>query len=65
MKNVQFVKVNVAVVEEYGGPEHEKRDEELKTDVPNEIVNDSQERPEGRALDDMAESVKETFDFIV
>ncbi|KAK1932149.1 hypothetical protein X943_001485 [Babesia divergens] len=59
MKNVQIVKVKVAAVEEYGSPEQERRDEEGETDVPKEIVNDSQESLEGRALDDIFELVKE------
>ncbi|KAK1935517.1 hypothetical protein X943_001629 [Babesia divergens] len=55
MENVQIVKVDVAVVEECGYPEYDNRDDEGKTDGPKEIVNDSQESLEGRALDDMAE----------
>ncbi|KAK1938469.1 hypothetical protein X943_001512 [Babesia divergens] len=55
MKNVQIVNVDVAEVKEYGGPKQEKRDEEGKTDVPKEIVNDSHESLEGGALDDNAE----------
>ncbi|KAK1937963.1 hypothetical protein X943_001907 [Babesia divergens] len=61
MENVQFVKVHVAAVEECGCPEHENRDDEEETNVPNEIVNDSQESLEGRALNDKAELVKEVF----
>ncbi|KAK1939067.1 hypothetical protein X943_000212 [Babesia divergens] len=61
MENVQIVKVDVAVVEEYGGPEYDNRDDEGKTDGPKEIVDDSQESVEGRALDDKAELVKEIF----
>ncbi|KAK1932178.1 hypothetical protein X943_001801 [Babesia divergens] len=61
MKNVQIVNVDVAEVKECGGPEYDNRDEELKTNGPKEIVNDSQESLEGRALDDMAELVKEIF----
>ncbi|KAK1940749.1 hypothetical protein X943_001664 [Babesia divergens] len=59
VENVQIVKVDVAEVKEYGGPKQESRDEEGETDVPKEIVNDSQESLEGRALDDKAELVKE------
>ncbi|KAK1938716.1 hypothetical protein X943_003731 [Babesia divergens] len=58
MENVQIVKVDVAAVKEYGGPEYEDRYDERKTDVPKEIVNDSQESLEG-ALDDIFELVKE------
>ncbi|KAK1933773.1 hypothetical protein X943_002244 [Babesia divergens] len=61
MENFQIVKVDVAAVKEYGSPEQERRDEEGETDVPKEIVNDSQESLEGRALDDKAELVKEIF----
>ncbi|KAK1936886.1 hypothetical protein X943_002945 [Babesia divergens] len=58
VENVQIVKVDVAEVKEYGGPKQEKRYDERKTDVPKEIVNDSQESLEG-ALDDIFELVKE------
>ncbi|KAK1937530.1 hypothetical protein X943_002611 [Babesia divergens] len=61
VENVQTVKVDVAEVEEYGCPEYQNRDEEGKTNMPKEIVNDSQESLEGRALDDKAELVKEAF----
>ncbi|KAK1932170.1 hypothetical protein X943_003930 [Babesia divergens] len=61
MKNVLFEKVDVAVVEECGYPECDNSDEEGETNRPKEIVNDSQESLEGRALDDMAELVKEIF----
>ncbi|KAK1940743.1 LOW QUALITY PROTEIN: hypothetical protein X943_003018 [Babesia divergens] len=65
MKNVQIVKVDVAEVKEYGGPEYDNRDDEGKMDGPKEGFNDSQESLEGRTLDDKVELVKEVFDFVV
>ncbi|KAK1939118.1 hypothetical protein X943_002843 [Babesia divergens] len=59
MENVQIVKVDVAEVKEYEDSEYENRDDEGETYVPKEIVNDSQEILEGRALDDKDELVKE------
>ncbi|KAK1934946.1 hypothetical protein X943_003618 [Babesia divergens] len=58
MENVQFVKVDVAEVEEYEGPECDSSDDERKTDGPNKFVNDSQESLERRAFKDKAELVK-------
>ncbi|KAK1940200.1 hypothetical protein X943_001946 [Babesia divergens] len=62
MENVQIVKVDVTAVKEYGGLEHENRDDDGRTDGPKKLFNDSQECLEGRALDDKPELVKEIFE---
>ncbi|KAK1939108.1 hypothetical protein X943_001134 [Babesia divergens] len=61
---VESVKLNQDDIEEIGQNEEpyiNETKEEGKMDGPKEIVNDSQESLEGRALDDMAELVKEIF----
>ncbi|KAK1932142.1 hypothetical protein X943_002834 [Babesia divergens] len=61
---VESVKLNQDDITEIGQNEEpyiKETEEEGETNGPKEIVNDSQESLEGRALDDKAELVKEIF----
>ncbi|KAK1939090.1 hypothetical protein X943_002292 [Babesia divergens] len=62
--DVESVKLNQDDITEIGyykDPNVKEGVNKGETNVPNEIVNDSQECLEGRTLDDKAELVKEVF----
>ncbi|KAK1932168.1 hypothetical protein X943_003293 [Babesia divergens] len=59
---IQLVELNVIEIGYHKDPNVKEGVNKGKTDGPKEIVNDSQESLEGRALDDKAELVKEIFE---
>ncbi|KAK1939116.1 hypothetical protein X943_002733 [Babesia divergens] len=61
MQEIQLIELNVIEIGYDKDPNVKEGVYKGKTNGPKEIVNDSQESLEGRALNDMAELAKEIF----